>query len=186
MLKFNKVNQTDPYTPQTNRVVTSTPMHWPARKDGCRPCLTVTVRLFFSWSSGVRRIGPSGRTDVHNQALRFLLCNLCVIKCLVKIQECLQGGVQTMLRLPRVLPPLPQGAWHRASVPRSARPMPARRGAGGPQHKQQQRLPGLLVVVVRRLQWPPRGRRGRQVQAGGVVDDDDDGETSTVPTPEEG
>ena len=68
-------------------------------------------------------------------------------------QERLQAGVHALLgRLPRAPPPLAQGARHRASVPRPARPTaPAarRHRVGGPQHEQlRRRLQGLVAVAV--------------------------------------
>jgi len=112
-------------------------------------------------------------------------------------QERLQAGVHALLgRLPPAPPPLAQGARHRASAPRPARPTaPARRRVGGPQHEQlRRRLQGLAVAVVGlRLQWPPPWwrRHGEQVLQVGVVvivvgAGEEEGQASAVPAPEEG
>jgi hypothetical protein len=103
-------------------------------------------------------------------------------------EERLQGGVHALLGLlPRALPPLAQGARHRAGVPRPARPAPARRHRGrGPQHEQL-RLQWLVVAVILRLQWPPWGRRAGQIQIGIVGGaGEEEGQVAAVPAPEEG
>lgn len=103
-------------------------------------------------------------------------------------EERLQGGVHALLGLlPRALPPLAQGARHRAGVPRPARPAPAQRHRGrGPQHEQL-RLQWLVVAVILRLQWPPWGRRAGQIQIGIVGGaGEEEGQVAAVPAPEEG
>jgi hypothetical protein len=102
-------------------------------------------------------------------------------------QELLQGGVHALLGLlPRALPPLAQGARHRASVPR---PAPARRHRGGGSQHEKLWLQWLVVaVLLLRLQWPPWARRSGQVQMGLVVvgAGEEEGQASAVPAHEEG